>query len=413
MRRSCSPTSWSCPHALGQEVRFVEDEGPRLDPVDGCRRSRPPRGGAAARAPRPGLRDPGARCARPCRSETTLLGFCGAPWTVATYMIAGKGTPDQAPARLAAYRDPAFMRRADRSARRRLDRLSHAPDRGRRRGGADLRELRAGPAAGALRAAGPSSPIGRIVAGAQGGAAPGADHRLRARRAADILRPSPRDRDRRRARPRLDRRPAGRAPGAAENPCRPRAISIRSPSSPAASALDQGIDAHPRGLRAARPHIFNLGHGILPETPIAHVDAARCARGPEGCLSMLYLWLKAFHVVAVIAWMAAMLYLPRLFVYHCDAPTGSIQSETFKVMERRLLKAIIDSGDDRDLGPRPGPRLAGRLDSFGLAAREARPRPRPVRAARHLGEAPARTSPPTATRGRPATTASSTRSRRC
>ena len=57
---------------------------------------------------------------------------------------------------------------------------------------------------------------------------------------------------------------------------------------------------------------------------------------------MLYLWLKALHVVAVIAWMAGMLYLPRLFVYHCDAPKGSIQSETFKIMERRLLKAIIN-----------------------------------------------------------------------
>ena len=57
---------------------------------------------------------------------------------------------------------------------------------------------------------------------------------------------------------------------------------------------------------------------------------------------MLYDWLKAFHVIAVIAWMAGMLYLPRLFVYHCDAPKGSAQSETFKVMERRLLKAIIN-----------------------------------------------------------------------
>ena len=57
---------------------------------------------------------------------------------------------------------------------------------------------------------------------------------------------------------------------------------------------------------------------------------------------MLYLWIKAFHVIAVIAWMAGMFYLPRLFVYHCDAPKGSIQSETFKIMERRLLKAIIN-----------------------------------------------------------------------
>jgi putative membrane protein len=58
--------------------------------------------------------------------------------------------------------------------------------------------------------------------------------------------------------------------------------------------------------------------------------------------SHLALWLKAFHVIAVIAWMAGMLYLPRLFVYHCEAEAGSKQSETFKVMERRLLRAIIN-----------------------------------------------------------------------
>jgi putative membrane protein len=56
----------------------------------------------------------------------------------------------------------------------------------------------------------------------------------------------------------------------------------------------------------------------------------------------MYQWIKAFHIIAVIAWMAGMLYLPRLFVYHCAAETGSVQSETFKVMERRLLRAIIN-----------------------------------------------------------------------
>ena len=55
----------------------------------------------------------------------------------------------------------------------------------------------------------------------------------------------------------------------------------------------------------------------------------------------MYEWLKAFHIIAVIAWMAGMLYLPRLFVYHSAADVGSIQSETFKVMERRLLRAIM------------------------------------------------------------------------
>ena len=56
----------------------------------------------------------------------------------------------------------------------------------------------------------------------------------------------------------------------------------------------------------------------------------------------MYEWIKALHVIAVIAWMAGMLYLPRLFVYHCESEAGSKQSETFKVMERRLLKAIIN-----------------------------------------------------------------------
>jgi len=54
----------------------------------------------------------------------------------------------------------------------------------------------------------------------------------------------------------------------------------------------------------------------------------------------MLLWIKALHIIAVISWMAALLYLPRLMVYHCSAQKGSIQSETFKIMERRLLKAI-------------------------------------------------------------------------
>jgi len=54
-----------------------------------------------------------------------------------------------------------------------------------------------------------------------------------------------------------------------------------------------------------------------------------------------YLWIKSLHVVSIIAWMAGLLYLPRLFVYHCGAAAGSEMSETFKVMERRLLRAIM------------------------------------------------------------------------
>ena len=57
---------------------------------------------------------------------------------------------------------------------------------------------------------------------------------------------------------------------------------------------------------------------------------------------MWLLWLKALHIVAVISWMAGLLYLPRLFVYHCDAEKGGKQSETFKVMEYRLLRYIMN-----------------------------------------------------------------------
>ena len=56
----------------------------------------------------------------------------------------------------------------------------------------------------------------------------------------------------------------------------------------------------------------------------------------------MVLWVKALHIISVIAWMAGMLYLPRLFVYHAEATRGSEASEIFKVMERRLLKAIVN-----------------------------------------------------------------------
>src|ERR687890_714007 len=96
------------PHALGQDVRFAEGEGPRLDPVaslhdlDRLAEALP----LERLAP---VFETLVRLKTALPSDTALLGFCGAPWTVASYMIAGKGTPDQAPARLLSYRDPAFM----------------------------------------------------------------------------------------------------------------------------------------------------------------------------------------------------------------------------------------------------------------------------------------------------------------
>lgn len=90
-------------------------------------------------------------------------------------------------------------------------------------------------------------------------------------------------------------------------------------------------EAHRDGKRAAQRAIVSLAI-------FAILTALLFLAAPDG----LYLWIKAFHVVAVISWMAGMLYLPRLFVYHAQVETGSAQSETFKVMEARLLRYIIN-----------------------------------------------------------------------
>lgn len=58
-------------------------------------------------------------------------------------------------------------------------------------------------------------------------------------------------------------------------------------------------------------------------------------------LSQVYPWIKSLHIVSMVAWMAGLLYLPRLYVYHALAPAGSDRSETFKVMERRLQRGIM------------------------------------------------------------------------
>lgn len=85
----------------------------------------------------------------------------------------------------------------------------------------------------------------------------------------------------------------------------------------------------------------------MPTTPLRRAGAGLAVMAlTVGALFGLvgvgaYAWMKALHVIAIIAWMAGLLYLPRLFVYHCAAPAGSPQSDTFKVMERRLLRAIM------------------------------------------------------------------------
>lgn len=92
------------PHALGRDVRFVEGEGPRLDPIELAEIDQLSTGAILERLA-PVLETVGA-VRRELAPDKALIGFCGAPWTVATYMIAGKGTPDQAPSRLMAARNP-------------------------------------------------------------------------------------------------------------------------------------------------------------------------------------------------------------------------------------------------------------------------------------------------------------------
>jgi len=97
------------PDALKRNVRFVQGEGPQMDPIDTAGiQALDGEGVLAHLAP---VMETVRRLRRDLPEETTLLGFCGAPWTVATYMIAGHGTPDQAPARLFAYRHPQAFER--------------------------------------------------------------------------------------------------------------------------------------------------------------------------------------------------------------------------------------------------------------------------------------------------------------
>ncbi|WP_332687222.1 uroporphyrinogen decarboxylase [Bosea sp. (in: a-proteobacteria)] len=98
------------PHALGQKVWFAEGEGPKLEPLsDASDLARLDETLNLERLAPVFETVERVRAALP--AETALIGFCGAPWTVASYMLAGKGTPDQAPARLVAYADPAFLDR--------------------------------------------------------------------------------------------------------------------------------------------------------------------------------------------------------------------------------------------------------------------------------------------------------------
>ncbi|MGF3024201.1 uroporphyrinogen decarboxylase [Methylobacterium aquaticum] len=266
------------PHALGQDVRFVEGEGPRLDPLAGR-----PDFAALIEAGDPRVMQHLApvfetvgRLRAELPAETTLLGFCGAPWTVASYMIGGRGTPDLAPARDLAARDPALLDAL-------IDRLVAVSTEYLVRqfeAGADavqifeshagaLPDVPAGEAGDAL-SRWSFQPIARMVSGIRA-RVPDAKIIVFARGSG------------------LD----GHALVAAETGADAigvdwavdlKALRARLPASvvtqgnlhpetliAGGEALDAAVDAI-REATAGTPHIFNLGHGITPQTPIAHVE---------------------------------------------------------------------------------------------------------------------------------------------
>jgi uroporphyrinogen decarboxylase len=256
------------PHALGQGVRFVEGEGPRLEPIT----SRRDLDKLAAVLPLERL-EPVLETVRRLKAalppQITLLGFCGAPWTVATYMIAGRGTPDQAPALEAARRDPGFMA----SMIDRLIKSSIAYLSAQLEAGADavqLFESHAGaldPDPDLFRALS-LEPMRRIAEG------------IRARHPGARIIAFPRG-----ARTGLaDVAQAGFADAigldqdldlATTLPRLPSNVATQGNLDPmllieGGAALDRGIDRLLETVRG-RPHIFNLGHGITPPTPPENV----------------------------------------------------------------------------------------------------------------------------------------------
>lgn len=254
------------PDALGQTVSFEAGEGPRLPPI------RDASGLAALRAEIDMDRlQPVFEAVRGLKAslpaDVPLIGFCGAPWTVASYMIAGKGTPDQAPARLFAYRHPdLFQNLVDRLVAASILYLSRQVETG--VDALQIFDTWAGVLPTGAYERWCVAPIAAIVAGvrrlhpgvpiivfARGVGARLAE--LKAATGADALG--------------VDTAvdmgwAAGALPGTVlQGNLDPLALIAGGP------ALDEAV-ARILGAVRGRPHIFNLGHGILPETPIPHVE---------------------------------------------------------------------------------------------------------------------------------------------
>jgi uroporphyrinogen decarboxylase len=253
------------PRALGRIVSFVEGDGPKLEPIgaEGIARLSAQKVLDGLKAPLETLRV--VREVLP--AGKALIGFCGAPWTVATYMVAGTATHDQLPARLMAYREPdVFAVLIDR-----LVETSSAYLVAQLRAGADVVQIFdtwAGVLSEAEFRKWSVAPTARIVASVRKevpharviGFPRGAGPRLR-----DYVRETGVDAVG------LD----WTVPMALAKELQ-RAVPVQGNLDPVVllaggSALDAAIDAILASLSDG-PHIFNLGHGVLPDTPIAHVD---------------------------------------------------------------------------------------------------------------------------------------------
>ncbi|SEQ54411.1 uroporphyrinogen decarboxylase [Faunimonas pinastri] len=254
------------PQALGYSVEFIEGKGPQVETVDLAKIRFEDADRTVAKLER--VLEAVDRIRGVLPDEKPLIGFCGAPWTVATYMIAGHGTPDQAPARLAAYRDEAGFSRlidilVDASAAYLIAQL---------RAGADcvqifdswagvldddqFRKWSVEPARriiARVREAVPGAPVIAFARGAgarlgdyareTGAEGIGVDWTVPPQIAASVVGPK-------------------QAVQGNLDPLRLIA---------GGTALDRGVDDVLLAMRG-RPHIFNLGHGITPDTPISHVE---------------------------------------------------------------------------------------------------------------------------------------------
>lgn len=253
------------PHALGRDLRFEEGRGPVMTPMSGDDVERLDR--EAFHVNLSPVYETVRELRRRLPGETTLLGFCGAPWTVATYMIAGHGTPDQAPARLFGFHDPVAMKRlldtlADCSAEYLIRQIDAGAD------AVQIFDSWSGvldescfdtycvaPVAKMVRKVKAVHPHVPIIGFPKGAGSRYDDYRERTGVSAlglDWTVP-------------LSQARRLQASGAVQGNLDPLRVVA------GAQALDEGVDAILEGLGSG-PLVFNLGHGITPEAPVENVE---------------------------------------------------------------------------------------------------------------------------------------------